>query len=140
MKKIIFTSLCLLVLCGTGFAQTQAEKLFQTMVDNYKENPLTEIQQNASEDFVLISGSGYMIDKAKTLAIFKNVKNVEASLENLKLRQFGNILIATGKEHSVRHHKDSTPDYITDYLVTYVYEINDNKLVHLSAQHTPLAK
>ncbi|WP_421828634.1 nuclear transport factor 2 family protein [Larkinella sp.] len=140
MKRFLFTALGLLIIYGTAFAQTQTEKLFQTMTEKYQANPLAELQKNASEDFVLISGSGYLIDKAKTLAIFKNVKNVEASLENLKLRQFGPILIATGKEHSVRHYNDGTPDYTTDYLVTYVYEIKDNRLILLSAQHTSLAK
>lgn len=140
MKKIIFICFNMLAVCQAAFAQTETEKLFQTMAENYKKNPKEEISKNAAEDFVLISGNGYMANKAKTVEIFKHVKNVDASFDNLKLRQYGNTLIATGNEHSVRHYDDGTPDYVSDYWVTYVYEIKEGKLIMLSAQHTAIAK
>jgi hypothetical protein len=136
MKKLVLSALFFCALVPVTFAQTQAEKLFQANVEDYKKNPMKNIQDRASDDFVLISGNGYIADKAKTAAIFKNVSHVDVSFNNLKIRQIGNTLIATGQEHSVRHHTDGTPDLVTDYLSTYVYQINGSQLISLSVQHT----
>jgi hypothetical protein len=83
-----------------------------------------------------MSGSGYMANKSQVVAIFKNVKSIDVSFKDLKVRQVGNTVIATGLEHDVRHHSDGTPDLALDYLSTYVYEIKGNKLIGLSGQHT----
>jgi hypothetical protein len=139
MKKIIITTLCLFAVLPMAFAQ--AEKLFQANVEDYQKNPMKNISERATDDYVLVSGSGYIANKAQIVALFKNVNRVEVSFKDLKVRQFGNTVIATGKEHSVRHYNDGTPDLTTDYLSTYVYEIKDNRLVSLSGQHTiPAAK
>ena len=135
MKKIIF-SLILLTAIKTTFAQSKAEQMFQATVSEFQANPAKAIRERASDDYVLISSSGYMIDKAKTEAIFKNVSSVSVSFTNLKVRQTGLIIIVTGKEHAVRHHSDGTPDLAIDYLSTYVYEIKGDHLIYLSGHHT----
>ncbi|AXE20390.1 hypothetical protein DR864_22915 [Runella rosea] len=141
MKTILITALCFIALLPTAFAQTQAEKLFEANAEEYRQNPMKNIMDRATEDYVLISGTGYIANKAQIVALFKNVSRVEVSFKDLKVRQFGNIVIATGREHSVRHYNDGTPDMTTDYLSTYVYEIRGDGLVSLSGQHTvPAAK
>lgn len=141
MKKIIITSFCFFAMLPMAFAQTQAEKLFQANVEEYQKNPMKNISERATDDYVLISGSGYMANKTQLIALFKNVSRVDVSFKDLKVRQFGNTVIATGIEHSVRHYTDGTPDLTTDYLSTYVYEIKGDHLVSLSGQHTvPTAK
>ena len=141
MKKIILIALCFVAVLPMAVAQTQAEKLFQANVEEYQKNPMKNISERATDDYVLVSGSGYIANKAQIVALFKNVSRVDVSFKDLKVRQFGNTVIATGKEHSVRHYNDGTPDLTTDYLSTYVYEIKDNRLVSLSGQHTvPAAK
>lgn len=136
MKTILSTALCFMALLPMAFAQTQAEKLFQANVDEYQKNPMKNIIERATDDYVLISGSGYIANKAQIVALFKNVSRVDVSFKDLKVRQFGNTVIATGREHSVRHYNDGTPDLTTDYLSTYVYEIKGDRLVSLSGQHT----
>ena len=139
MKKLLITLIFTFPLCGLGgfaFAQTKPEKLFAAMKAEFEANPAKALQDRAVEDYVLVSGTGYMANKSQVVGLFKNVKNVEVSFENLKLRQSGNTIIATGKEHSVRHYNDSTPDLTTDYMSSYVYEIKGNNLMYLSGQHT----
>lgn len=136
MKTILSTVLCFMALLPMAFAQTQAEKLFQANAEEYRTNPMKNIMQRAADDYVLISGTGYIANKAQIVALFKNVSRVEVSFKDLKVRQFGNTVIATGREHSVRHYNDGTPDLTTDYLSTYVYEIKGDGLVSLSGQHT----
>jgi hypothetical protein len=135
MKKIIIT-LSFIAILQTAFAQTKAEKMFQQTMNDYQTNPLKAVSENLSDDYVLMSGSGYMANKSQVVAIFKNVKSIDVTFKDLKVRQVGNIVIATGKEHDVRHHSDGTPDLVQDYLSTYVYEIKGNKLMGLSGQHT----
>jgi len=141
MKKIIITTLCSFAILSIAFAQTQAEKLFQANVEEYQKSPMKNILERATNDYVLISGSGYIANKAQIVALFKNVSHVDVSFKDLKVRQFGNTVIATGRELSVRHYNDGTPDLTTDYLSTYVYEIKGDYLISLSGQHTiPSAK
>jgi ketosteroid isomerase-like protein len=139
MKTTIITLLCLFVFSATALAQTQVEKLFQATLAEYEKNPMKAIQERASANYVLIAGSGHIVDKATTAAVFKNVSSVAVSFKDLSVRQFGNTVIATGKEHSVRHYNDGTPDLSSDYLSTYVYEIKGNNLIYLSAQHSYLS-
>lgn len=136
MRKCTLTLLALFAFLETSLAQTQAEKLFDAMKKEFESNPYKAIQERAVENYVLVSGGGYLANKTQILGSFKNVKNVEASFKDLKIRQSGNIVIATGIEHSVRHHNDGTPDLTTDYASTYVYEIKGNNLLYLSGQHT----
>lgn len=136
MKTILSTALCFMALLPMAFAQTQAEKLFQANAEEYRANPMKNIMERATDDYVLISGTGYIANKAQIVALFKNVSRVDVSFKDLKVRQFGNTVIATGREHSVRHYNDGTPDLTTDYLSTYVYEIKGDRLVSLSGQHT----
>ena len=139
MKNLIITICCLLGLTQATFSQTKAEKLFQAPVEEYKKSPMQTLQNRASEDYVFMSGSGYVANKAQIVALFKNVSHVDVDMKDLKVRQVGNTLIATGKEHTVRHYIDGTPDLTSDYLSTYIYEIKGNNLVYLSGQHTPPA-
>ncbi|MFN8347799.1 MAG: nuclear transport factor 2 family protein [Spirosomataceae bacterium] len=136
MKKIIITTLCFFAVLPMVFAQTQAEALFQANAEEFRNNPMKNILERATNDYVLISGSGYIANKAQIVALFKNVSRVDVSFNDLRVRQFGNTVIATGREHSVRHYNDGTPDLTTDYLSTYVYEIKGDGLVALSGQHT----
>lgn len=136
MKTILITVLSFFALLPIVFAQTQAEKLFQANAEEYGANPMKNIMERATDDYVLISGTGYIANKAQIVALFKNVSRVEVNFKDLKVRQFGNTIIATGREHSVRHYNDGTPDLTTDYLSTYVYEIKGDRLVSLSGQHT----
>lgn len=136
LKTIIITTLCFFAMLPMAFAQTQAEKLFQANVEEYRKNPMKNIMERATDDYVLISGTGYIANKAQIVALFKNVSRVEVSFKDLKVRQFGNTVIATGREHSVRHYNDGTPELTADYLSTYVYEIKEEHLVSLSGQHT----
>ena len=136
MKKCTFTLLALFAFLQMALAQTQAEKLFQQTMNDYQKNPLKTVTENLSEDYVLMSGGGYMANKSQVVAIFKNVKSIDVSFKDLKVRQIGNTVIATGTEHDVRHHNDGTPDLALDYLSTYIYEIKGNKLVGVSGQHT----
>lgn len=117
-------------------AQTPLETLFENMKKEFEANPSKAIQERAVEDYVLISGTGYIANKQQIINLFKNVSKVDARFQDLKFRQFGSILIVTGREFSVRHYADGKPDYTTDYLVTYVYEIKDDKLIYVSGQHT----
>jgi hypothetical protein len=135
MKKIIIT-LSFLAVIQTAFSQTKAEKMFQQTMTDYQTNPLKTVSEDLSDDYVLMSGSGYMANKSQVVAIFKNVKSIDVTFKDLKVRQVGNVVIATGKEHDVRHHSDGTPDLVQDYLSTYVYEIKGDKLMALSGQHT----
>ena len=137
MKKNIIT-LFLICLFGSwgAFAQTKTEKFFAAMKAEFEANPAKAIQDRAVDDYVLVSGTGYMANKSQIVALFKNVKNVDVTFENLKLRQSGNTIVATAKEHSVRHYNDGTPDLTTDYISSYVYEIKGNNLMYLSGQHT----
>jgi hypothetical protein len=136
MKKSIIAIICLLGTLPVAFAQTEAEKMFEATREEFQRNPMKAILESAREDYVLVSGNGYLADKEKTASLFKNVKNVEVSFTNLKVRQIGNTVIVTGNEHSVRHYDDNTPDLVTDYLVTYVYESKNKHLVYVSGQHT----
>jgi len=126
----------LCIFLQTSFCQTKAEKMFLASLEELKSNPSKAITERASQDYVLVSGNGYIADKASVVSIFKNVRNLDVSFENLNVRQTGNTVIATGKEHTVRHYTDGTPDLTTDYLVTYVCEIKNNNLIYLSGQHT----
>lgn len=134
MKNLLL--LFLIAVAGSVAAQTQAEKLFQQNMSDYQQNPLKNVTDNLSDNYLLVSGSGYIANKSQIMALFKNVKSVEGNFKNLSIRQFGNTVIATGNEHHVRHYNDGTPDLTVDYLSTYVYEIRENKLVGLSGQHT----
>jgi hypothetical protein len=135
MKKT-FITLSFLAILQTAFTQTKAEKMFQQTMTDYQQNPLKMVTENLSDDYVLMSGGGYMATKSQVVSIFKNVKSIEVSFKDLKVRQMGNTIVATGLEHDVRHHSDGTPDLTMDYLSTYVYEIKGNKLMGLSGQHT----
>lgn len=133
MKKILITVLSFFALLPMAFAQTQAEKLFQANA-SIRANPMKNIMERATDDYVLISGTGYIANKAQIVALFKNVSRVDVSFKDLKVRQFGNHMPRA--EDSVRHYNDGTPDLTTDYLSTYVYEIKGDRLVSLSGQHT----
>lgn len=136
MKKTIIITLSFIAILQCAFAQTKAEKMFQQTMADYQQNPLKTVTENLSEDYILMSGGGYMANKSQVVAIFKNIKSIDVSFKDLKVRQIGNTIIATGNEHNVRHHSDGTPDLALDYLSTYVYEIKGNKLIGLSGQHT----
>jgi hypothetical protein len=135
MKKL-FITFSFLAILQTAFTQTKAEKMFQQTMADYQQNPLKTVTENLSDDYVLMSGGGYMANKSQVVSIFKNVKSIDVSFKDLKVRQVGNTVIATGLERDVRHHSDGTPDLTMDYLSTYVYEIRGNKLMGLSGQHT----
>ncbi|WP_435356361.1 hypothetical protein [Emticicia sp. SJ17W-69] len=139
MKKTITTFICLLLSFQIAFCQTQAEKLFAAMKKEFEANPHKAIQERAVENYVLVSGSGYIANKTQIMGLFKNVRNVDISFKDLKIRQSGNTVIAIGIEHSIRHYNDGTPDLISDYASTYVYEIKGNNLMYLNGQHTYLA-
>lgn len=141
MKKNLCFLFFAVVFTTSVSAQTPIETLFEGMKKEFESNPSKAIQESAIEDYVLISGTGYVANKQQIVNLFKNVSKVDARFQDLKLRQFGNFVIATGREFSVRHYSNGSPDSSTDYLVTYVYEIKDGKLIYISGQHTvPAAK
>lgn len=136
MKKTLFVSLFFIALSKHSFAQTKAEKLFEQTMKEYQQNPLRNVSENLSEDYILISGSGFIANKSQIMALFNNVKSVDVSFKDLKVRQVGNMVISTGNEHNIRHYNDGKPDLTIDYLSTYVYEIRGDKLLGISGQHT----
>lgn len=123
----------------TLFAQSKFEKLFNPALEAYQKNPHKVFLELAATDFVLVSGTGIITDKATTAAFFKDVKSVDVTYKNLKTRELDNVVIVTGHEHSVRHHANGTPDQTFDYLFTSTYDIKGNKLTLLTTQHTPVA-
>ena len=141
MKKTLCFLFFAVALTTSVSAQTPIATLFEDMKKAFEANPSKAIQEQAVEDYVLVSGTGYIANKQQIVNLFKDVSKVDARFQDLKLRQFGNLLIATGREFSVRHYSNGSPDLSTDYLVTYVYEIKDGKLLYVSGQHTvPAAK
>lgn len=136
MKTTNLSLLIVLAISQLTFGQTKAEKMFQQTLADYQKNPLKLVTENLSENYVLVSGGGYMATKSQVVALFKNVKSVDVTMNDLKVRQVGNTVIVNGNEHNVRHYSDGTPDMALDYVSTYVYEIKGNKLLGLSGQHT----
>lgn len=136
MKKSILSTIYFIAIVNFVQAQSKAEKMFQQTLAEYQKNPLKLVTENLSENYVLVSGSGYMASKSQLIALFKNVKSIDVTMKDLQVRQVGNTVIVNGNEHNVRHHSDGTPDLALDYVSTYVYEIKGNKLLGLSGQHT----
>ena len=136
MKKSILSTICFIAIVNFVQAQSKAEKMFQQTLAEYQKNPLKLVSENLSENYVLVSGSGYMAGKSQLIALFKNVKSIDVTMKDLKVRQVGNTVIVNANEHNLRHHSDGTPDLALDYVSTYVYEIKGNKLLGLNGQHT----
>lgn len=139
MKKLQLTLLCLSLCIAPIVAQSPFEKLYKPTLDAYQKNPHKVFLELAADDFVLISGTGVIADKATTALFFRDVKTVDMSFTNQRIKEIGKTAIVTGHEHSVRHYENGTPDQIFDYLFTSTYEIRGDKLVLLSTQHTPVA-
>lgn len=93
------------------------------------------LKEDLSADFTFIVGEGQTY-KASDLQGLTEAKILEWSISELKLKQFGNIAIATGvNKHSMVFSKGGTPQ-LYNVAFTYTYEYKNNKWLWTHVQHT----
>lgn len=140
MKKLLLT-LVLFSFGTIGFAQP---KFTAATLDEYnktlKTNPVETIKQSVHKDFQFINGKGEVNNYNDLLNFFTYFTEIERTMTDLKINQFGNSAIAMGTLTHAWHPKDNAKNvlrYTGKFTYTYVYE--NGKWMQTSAQHTDIA-
>ncbi|WP_296705792.1 nuclear transport factor 2 family protein [Algoriphagus sp.] len=111
-----------------------AEKMVRDFNSKLQQNPEQMMEQFTSDSFVFINGEGAFVTKAQMNETLKSWKIGKWDLNNLKVRVYGHVFVATGvNNHSLVNKQDgSTLDYQTAF--TYIYQEKDGKLEEISLQ------
>lgn len=120
----------------TGIDVATAEKMVRDVNEKFKQHLDELIAQNTSDDYVFINGEGVFVTKEQMAEIAESWKIAKWDLEDLNVRVFGNVFVATGvNSHTMVSNADGQAiDYRTAF--TYIYQEEDGKLEQVSAQHS----
>ena len=135
MKKLT-TTLLFSVMSICSFAQTPfTEKTVQDMNKSILADYPKYLNDFASPEFVLSNAQGQLMT-FEQLKAATDLKAIEWTITDLKVRQFDKIAIATGiNKHTMMFAKQGIP-YHYNVRFTYNYEFKNGKWMWLHAQHT----
>ena len=135
MKQLTST-LLFLATSIFSFAQTPfTEKTVQDMNKSILADYPKYLNEFASPDFVLSNAQGQLMTFEQLKAAI-DLKAIEWTISDLKVKQFGKIAIATGiNKHTMMFAKQGIL-YHYNVRFTYNYEFKNGKWMWLHAQHT----
>ncbi len=112
-----------------------AEKIVRDFNAKFQQQPDQTLVQNASGDYVFINGEGGFVTKEQLVEMAKSLKVAKWDLDNLKVRAFDNVLVATGvNNHAMVGNDGKTATYQTAF--TYIYHVKGGKLEVVSMHHS----
>lgn len=79
----------------TTDAQLQLTKAIEDLAESYKQRDPAAVDRFLAEDFTLADQDGRLYDRSEALALWSQVQMTRSALEELKVRQYGEVAVAT---------------------------------------------
>jgi hypothetical protein len=138
MKKLFLNVLFLNLALG-GFSQpafteiTLADMHQKVIIDGVK-----SAKEDFSPDFIMIGHEGQICDHACLEDLNINGGMIEWPVEGIKIRQSGNIAVASGITHHKGMDKKSKATWVNNERFTETYEYQKGKWMWVAAHYTQL--
>jgi hypothetical protein len=138
MKKL-FVNLFFLTISTLCFSQpTFTEKTLTDMRQRMLTDWDNYFKNEVSPDYVMQGHVGQTCDVACIAELNKNATLLEWPMEQVKIKQIGNVAIVTGITHHVALFKKSNTKVKNNQRFTETYEYKNGKWMWLSAQFTDI--
>lgn len=139
MKKLLLNALFMGIVTLSFAQPTFTEKTLTDMRQRMITNWDNYFKDEVSPDYVMQGHIGQTCDKACIADLNKNATLLEWPMEQVKIRQIGNVAIVTGIAHHVALFKKSNTKVQNNQRFTDTYEYKNGKWLWLSAHFTDIA-
>jgi uncharacterized protein (TIGR02246 family) len=135
--------ICLLLLLSTGqvFADTAGDiqKLEQERFTAYVKGDVATLQRIFADDLVYVHSNGVSDPKSAVLQSFASgeLKISRFDAEDIKVRQIGDLMVATGLVHADLVNKGNSAKFDLRYSAVYVNQGGQWRLVHVQNARVP---
>ena len=138
MKKLLLNAL--FMGCVTlGFAQpTFTEKTFSDMRERRLNGNPNYLKDEVSPDFIFSGHTGQDCNMNCMIALTESATLLEWPVEQVKIRQVGNVAIVTGISHHTALYKKNNAKVTYNQRFTDTYEYKNGKWMWLTAQYTDI--